>query len=154
VLQLARRVFLVVHARALEQPLDGRQLVGRVQDLEGLGQPGIPVVRAQHPVAQAVEGAYPHAAGIDGQQRADACQHLARGLVGEGNGHQPVRADLAGLDQPGHARGQHPRLAAAGAGQHQGVAGFDRDGGVLGGVEVVEQGHGAEGWNERVRQAV
>ena len=53
-------------------------------------------------------------------QRADALLHLARRLVGEGDGEdlasgraRPVREDV------GDARGQHARLAGAGAGQHQ-----------------------------------
>ena len=141
-LHLARRVLLVVDIRALQQTLDGRQLVGRIKNLEGLRQSGVAVMRAQQPVAQAVEGAYPHTPGIDGQHRTHARHHLARGLVGERYRQQSVRADLPGLDEPGHPRGKHPRLAAACACKHKRVAWLQGNGGELGGIEVVEQRHG------------
>ena len=54
----------------LHQALDRGELVLRVEDLEGCGRPGLAVVRAQHAVAQAVEGADPHAARVDRQHRA------------------------------------------------------------------------------------
>ena len=62
VLQLPRRKALVVDVVRLVQPLDQRELVLRVHDLEELRQVRVAVVRAQHPVAQAVERADPHAA--------------------------------------------------------------------------------------------
>jgi hypothetical protein len=119
VLHLARRVLLVVHAERLHHALEQRQLVLGVQDLEGLRQSRVAMVRAQQPVAQAVEGAHPHPARVDRQHGRDAGEHLARRLVGERDGEQGVRADLSGLDEPGDARGQHARLAAAGAREDQ-----------------------------------
>ena len=65
------------------QPLDQRELVLRVHDLEQLRQLGVAVVRAQHPVAQAVERADPHAARVDRRHRRQPRQHLLRRLVGE-----------------------------------------------------------------------
>ena len=53
---------LVVDVVRLVQPLDQRELVLRVEDLEELRQVRVAVMRAQHPVAQAVERADPHAA--------------------------------------------------------------------------------------------
>ena len=50
---------------------------------------------------------------------ADALAHLARRLVGEGDGEDFVGARAAGGDEMGDAGGQHPRLADARAGQHE-----------------------------------
>ena len=49
----------------------------------------------------------------------DALLHLARRLVGEGDGEDLARPGLAGGDQVGEAGGQRGGLAGAGAGQHQ-----------------------------------
>ena len=82
-LQLARRKAVVVDVVRAVHALDERQLVLRVEDLEELRQVRLAVMRAQHPVAQAVERADPHAARVDGRERGQPQQHLARGLVGE-----------------------------------------------------------------------
>ena len=119
VLEVAGRILLVVHVQGLEQPLDHCELILGVQDLEGLRQARIPEVHAQQPVAQAVEGAHPHPARVDGEHGGDAGEHLARGLVREGDRQHAARAHLPGLDQPGDARGENARLAAAGARQDQ-----------------------------------
>jgi hypothetical protein len=68
-LQVARRILLVVDVERLQQALDRRQLVGGIEDLERLRQARVAVMRAQQPVAQAVEGADPHAARVDRQHR-------------------------------------------------------------------------------------
>jgi hypothetical protein len=78
-------------------------------------------MRAQHAVTQAVEGADPHAARVDRHHRGDARQHLARRLVGEGDREDPRRRDAPTLDEPSDPRSEHPRLAAARAGQDQRV---------------------------------
>ena len=52
-------------------------------------------------------------------QDADALAHLARRLVGEGDGEDLVRAGAAGREDVGDAGGQDARLAGAGAGEHQ-----------------------------------
>ncbi len=119
-LQIARRIALVVDVVRLQQPLDRAQLVSRVEDLEGGRQAGIAVMRAQHPVAQAVKGADPHAAHVDRQHGGEPRQHFLRGLVGEGDRQHALRRDLSGLDQPRDAGRQHARLAAAGTGEDQG----------------------------------
>ncbi len=49
----------------------------------------------------------------------DPVAHLARGLVGEGDREDLARPCAAGRQQPGDAVGEHPRLARAGAGEHQ-----------------------------------
>jgi hypothetical protein len=138
-LGLLGREALLVDIELLHQPLDGRELVLRVEDLEGGRQPGQFPMRAQEAVAQAVEGADPHAAHVDRQHGGEPGHHLLGRLVGEGDGQDAAGRDLAGLQQPGDAGGQHPGLAGAGAGEDQGVAGGQRDGGELLGVEVLQQ---------------
>ena len=139
VLQLPRRKALVVDAVRLVQPLDQRELVLRVHDLEELRQVRVAVVRAQHPVAQAVERADPHAARVDRRHRREADEHLLRRLVGERDGEDRQRRRLAGREQPRDARRQHARLAAAGAGEDQRRCVRQRDGGELLGIEVGEE---------------
>ena len=88
-----------------------------------------------------MESADPHAARVDGKLRGDARQHFLGGLVGEGHCQNAIRADVAGLDQPDDARGEHARLARSGASQDQRVLVGQRDGRKLFRIEVVEQGH-------------
>ncbi|MCY1523408.1 hypothetical protein D9M68_583040 [compost metagenome] len=123
-LHIAGGVFFVVDAIGLHEAFDRRKLVGNVEDLEALRQAGIAVMRAQHSVAQAVEGADPQAPRIDGQDGRHARQHFAGGLVGKRDRQQPKRRSLAGLNQPGHAGGEYPGLPAARPGQDQGVLRF------------------------------
>ena len=72
VLHLLGRKAVLVHVHRLQHALHQRQLVGRVEDLEQLRQPGVAVMRAQQAVAQPVEGAHPHAAGGDRQHGGNA----------------------------------------------------------------------------------
>jgi len=139
--QVLGRVLLVVHVQRLEHALDHRQLILRIEDLERLRQRGVAVVRAQQAVAQAVEGADPHAARVHRQHRRQAREHLLGGLVGEGHGHDAGRGHLPGLDQPGDAGRQHPRLAGPGARENKGALGRQRDGRQLFGVQIVEEIH-------------
>jgi hypothetical protein len=118
-LQLPWREPLVVDVVRLVQALDQRQLVLRIHDLEELRQVRVAIVRAQHPVAQAVERADPHPSRVDGRHRGEADEHLLRRLVGERDGEYRQRRRLARCQQPGDARRQHPRLAAAGAREDQ-----------------------------------
>ena len=77
-------------------------------------------VAAQHPGADRVEGAQPlHALDHAADEIADAVLHLARRLVGEGDGEDLPGLGAAGGEQMGDAGGEHARLAGAGAGQHQ-----------------------------------
>ena len=79
---------LVIDVEPAQQPLDGAQLVGAVHDLEAGRQAGVTMVCPQQPVAQPVEGAHPHGTRTGPHQHgAQARHHLARGLVGEGDGH-------------------------------------------------------------------
>ena len=139
--QLARRPAVLVEALALDHLLDEADLVVGVEDGEaGLqaDQLGMP---AQDLDADGVEGAEPgHALDGAADQRADALLHLARGLVGEGDGQDLRAARAARAQDVGNAGGQHARLAGAGAGQHQHGPIERLDGGPLLGVEVGQVG--------------
>ena len=65
--------------------------------------------------------------------------HFAGGLVGEGDGKDRPRRGVLDFEQPADAMSQHARLAGAGAGQHQIVAGWRADRFALRRVQVVEQ---------------
>ena len=122
VLQLARRKLFVVDVEGLQQALDRRELICAVENLEKLRQAGFAVVGPEQAVAKAVEGADPHAAGIDGQHRRQAGKHLLGGLVGEGHRKNALGRDLPGLHQPGDAGGEDSGLAGTCAGKDEGVA--------------------------------
>ena len=122
------------------------ELVLRVQNLKSLRQAGELVVRAQEAVAQAVEGAYPHAAHVDGQHGGEAREHLLGRLVGERDGQDAAGRGLAVessqamrvvstrvLPEPAPAN-----ISAWPAGQG--------DGGELFGVETVQQRRGLARW--------
>ena len=117
--QFARLEFFVVHIQCFQQPLDGRLLVGRIENLEGLRQIGIAIVRTQQAIAQTVKRADPHAARVDRHHRRQPRQHFLGGLVCKRNRQQSRRADLAGLDEISNAGREDARLAAASARQHE-----------------------------------
>ena len=70
----------------------------------------------------------------------DPLAHLARRLVGEGDGEDLVRPRPARGDEMGDAGGQHPRLADARAGQHQHRPVERLDGFELLGIEAAKIG--------------
>ena len=70
--------------------------------------------------ADGMEGAEPrHALDHLADDVADAVLHLARRLVGEGDGEDFARPGAAEAENMGDAHGEHAGLAGAGAGQHQ-----------------------------------
>ena len=135
-------VFIDTHLFA--QALDRTQLVLGVQNLEGLRQVGRLVVGAQKTVAQAVEGADPHGAHVDRQHGRQARHHLFGRLVGEGHRQHAAGGDMAVLQQPGDARGQHPGLAGARSGQDQRVFGGEFNSSALLRIQGFDQG----GWEQ------
>ena len=137
-LDVARGVFFIIDPVGLEQTLDRRKLIRRIQDLKRLGQPGFAKMRTQEAIAKAMEGSDPHGTRVDRHDRADARHHFAGGLVGEGYRQNAQRAGISGLNQPGNARGEHTRFTAAGTRQHQGMAGFKGNGLSLGRVKLVD----------------
>ena len=118
-LRLLGRVLGLVQFQLAHRALDHAQLIVAVEYLEGLRQLRLLPVSAQQAMGQTVEGAHPHGTGGDAQQLLDPPAHLARRLVGEGHGQHRKGRQAANLADPGDAMGQHPGLAAAGAGQHQ-----------------------------------
>ena len=141
-LELLRRVTVVVQAVRAIHALDQRQLVLRVEDLEELRQVRVAMMRAQHAVAQAVKGAHPHPARVHRRERRQADQHLFRRLVGERDREDRQRPRLSGRQQPGNARREHARLAAAGARQDQRGRMRQRDRRELLGIQVFEERRG------------
>ena len=67
-----------------------------------------------------------------------ALAHLARRLIGEGDGEDFIGAGLAEREDVADAGRQGPRLAGAGAGEHQHRPVERFDGGALLGIERVE----------------
>ncbi len=143
--QLLGRKTLIVHVVLLAQALDGRKLVLRIQNLKRLRQACGLVVRAQKPVAQAVEGANPHAAHVHRQHGRQARHHFLGGLVGECDSQDAAGRGVAVLQQPGDAGGEHARLARASARQDECMACGQRDGGQLLVVEVGQEGRCSRG---------
>ena len=116
----AGRPALLVHAFGFDQLLHQAQLVVGVENGEIALQSRQFGMTAQHLGADGMKGAQPlHAFDHAADQGADALLHLARRLVGEGDAQDLARPGAAGGQDMGQARGQHPGLAGAGAGQHQ-----------------------------------
>ena len=139
-LHRARREALDVDVQVVEALLDQAPRVGRVVDRE-LARVAEPVgVGAQHARAGRVEGHHPHGAGGAADEQLDALAHLLRGLVGERDRQDLVRARLARAQQVGDPVGQHAGLARAGAGQDQQRPLAVRDRVALRLVEALQQG--------------
>ncbi len=98
-------------------------------------KPAASRVGAEDAIADGVEGAAPEAGEIVRDQRGDALEHLARGLIRKGE-EQDARGADAVLDEVGDAIGQRAGLAAAGAGDDQRGAGSGGDGLVLLRIEL------------------
>ena len=124
-----------------QQFLDDAHGIVRVQDREGRLEPGIARFLAQHLHAQRMEGADGQALGqLAVDQRLDALVHLARGLVGEGQRHHVAAHVAAFAQQVSDLLRDHPRLAAAGAGQHQAGAVQVKHRFLLRGIQAVANG--------------
>jgi hypothetical protein len=96
---------------------------------------------AQHLRADRVEGAEPgHALDRIADEAADALLHLARGLVGEGDGEDLAGIGLARPQQMGEARGERRGLAGAGAGEDEHRAFGGEHGLALGRVQAPQIG--------------
>ena len=87
-----------------------------------------------------MKGGHPHLRRLRSGQFGYALGHLFGGLVGEGDGQYLPRRHAV-LDQFGHAIGEHARLAAARAGEHEKrpPGGFHRE--ALLGVEQCKVDH-------------
>jgi hypothetical protein len=115
-----RRPALVVDLLGFQQLLDDADLVVGVEDGEVGLEPGELGVAAQDLHPDRVEGAEPgHALDRLADHGADAVLHLARRLVGEGDGEDVAGAGATERQDVGDARGQDAGLAGPRAGQHQ-----------------------------------
>src|SRR5580704_7705940 len=137
-LHLARDPARLVELPGADQLLDEALLVLGIHDLEALHQARLAPVDAQQAMRDAVEGADPERRGGNPQQPLDARAHLAGRLVGEGDGEDALGRGALGLDHPGDPMGEHARLAAAGARQHQHRPRWGGDGGALRVVQRIE----------------
>ena len=90
--------------------------------------------------------AEPHTVGGPADHRVEPLAHLARGLVGKGDGEQLRRKRAAAADDIREPGRQHPGLAGAGAGQHQHRTVDRLDGTPLRIVETDEVGHPRGRW--------
>ena len=117
--QRARRPALVVEILRLQDLLQEPQLIVGVEDGEVRPQSDQFGMHAQDLDPDRMERAEPGHALRGAGEHGDALAHLARGLVGEGDGENFVRAGASGRDQMRDARRQHAGLADPRAGQHQ-----------------------------------
>ena len=132
---------LLVDVLGLQQLLQQPDLVVDVEDGEVGLQADQLGVAAQDLHADRMERAEPrHALDHLADHRADAQLHLARRLVGEGDGEDFGGARAAEREDVGDARGQHARLAGSGAGEHQHRAVQRLDRGALLRIEAGEIG--------------
>ncbi len=116
----ARRPALLVDVLRFDQLLHQAQLVVSIQDGEVGFEAGQLRMAPQHARADGMEGAQPlHPLHHAADEGADALLHLARRLVGEGDGEDLPGPGSAGGEDVGQPGGQHAGLAGAGAGQHQ-----------------------------------
>src|SRR5262245_60131011 len=114
------RPALLVDIFGLEQLLEQPDLVVGVEYGEGGLQIHELGVATEDLPPDGMEGAEPrHALDAAANQLADALLHFARRLVGEGDGEDLRGPRPAQAQNMGYARGEHARLAGAGAGQHQ-----------------------------------
>ncbi len=118
--QHPRRPALVVDIFRLQQLFEQPDLVVDIEH----GEVGFQLhqfgMEAQDAAADGMEGAEPwHAFDRLAQHLAKPQLHLARGLVGEGDGEDFAGPRAARAEDMGDPAGQHPGLAGAGAGQHQ-----------------------------------
>ena len=114
---------------AVEDLLDQADLVVDAENGEVALEADQFGVAAQDLDADGVEGAEPgHALDDLADHLADALLHLARRLVGEGDGQDLARVGAAEVEDMGDAGGQNAGFAGSGAGQHQNraVQGLDR----------------------------
>lgn len=136
---LPRREAIGIELRLEGEAADQAQLVLGVEDLEVLRQSGLRRVLAEKAMGDAMEGTDREPIHPAAEQSGYPCPHLAGGLVGEGHREQrPGRSAPFGEEER-DAAGEHPGLARAGTGEHQGVTGRGGHRGALGLIEVGEE---------------
>ncbi len=140
-LQCPRRVLLGVEVQRLERFLNQAYLVVVVVDDEpGVDADGLPSCRKMR-AQMAWKVPMVRFLTVPADQLFQPLFHLPGGFVGEGDGHDAVRADADDLYQVSDAVGDDAGLAAARPGEdkHRAVDGFD--GFFLGGIKFREDVH-------------
>ena len=118
--QHARRPALLVDVLRFQKLLEQPDLVVDIENREVGFQPDQLGVPAQDFHADRMERAEPrHALDHAADDLADAMLHLARRLVGEGDGENLARPGAAEAENVRDAHGEDAGLAGSGAGQHQ-----------------------------------
>ena len=115
----ARRPALLVDIRRANELLEEAHLIVAVENGEIRLEADQLRMATQDARRHGVEGAEPEPLRRAADELGDALDHLARRLVGEGDGEDFAREGLALVQDMGEAGGQHPGLAGAGAGEHQ-----------------------------------
>ena len=117
--QRVRRPALRVHLGGVHDLLEQPHLVVGIEDREIALQAHPLGVAPQHPGRERVEGAEPQPLRWLAQDLRHPLAHLARRLVGEGDGEDLVGKSAARKQDVGEAGGEHPGLAGARPRQHQ-----------------------------------
>ncbi len=118
--ELARRPAVLVETVRLDHLLDEADLIVGVEDGEAGLQADELGMAAQDLDADGVERAEPgHGLDRPADEGGDAVLHLARGLVGEGDGEDLMALRTPCRQDVGDAGGEHARLAGAGPRQNQ-----------------------------------
>ena len=68
---------------SLHQALNGRELIGLIENLKGLGQPRFLKVSAKHAIAQTVKRPHPHAARVHRNGGLNTGEHFLGGFIGK-----------------------------------------------------------------------
>ena len=110
---------LLVDIRGLQMLFQQADLVVHIENGEVGPQTHDLRVTAQNTCAESMKSAEPHAFHHTADLPFHPVAHLPGRLVGEGHGEDLVRPRLALMEQMREARRQHPRLAGAGAGEHE-----------------------------------
>ncbi len=113
-----RLVALVVETEVPQDSLHQRKLILVVVDREIFGNTEALPVAAKEPSAGRVEGSNMDGGAPIPEKPKKPVPHLASRLVGERHGEDSPGSDVAGRDEMRHSIGDHPRLAASRACEH------------------------------------
>ena len=139
--QRLRRHLLLAHVGVGESPAAQGEAVGIVVDREGGGQADTRRLAAQPASADRVEGSHGESTRPLAEQPLESLAHFPRGLVGEGDREDLLRADTPLLDEAGDAVGEDAGLAAPGPREHEQRGSTVGDRIALRRVQVVEVDH-------------
>ena len=107
------------NAMPLHEPFDHRELLVFIVDRERCGPMELLRGPAHDARTDRVKRAHPHALRLVAELARYPFAHFASGLVGERHRENAVRLNATLENEAGDARGEHTRLARAGAGEHE-----------------------------------